>query len=68
MEQGHFCQQADQTYKESFKLDSVGERDGVLSNKKEPRAADILGTNRETIVKCLKGIQCCSKKLTGPIA
>ena len=62
-------QQAGQTYKESFKLDLVGEGDGVLSNREEPGAADVLGTNRETPVKSLKGIRACSsKKVTRQVA
>ena len=34
------CQQAGQTYKESSKVDLVGEGGGVLRNREEPGAAD----------------------------
>jgi len=38
------------------------EGDGDLSNRQEPGAADALGTNRNTPVKCCKGIRACSSK------
>lgn len=41
---------------ERFKLVLAGEGPGVLSNRKQPGAADVLGSDRETPVKCLKTI------------
>jgi len=61
-------QQAGQIYTKSFKLDLTEEADGVLSNE-EQGLADVLGTNKETSVKCLKGVRVCSsKKVTWSIA
>lgn len=69
MRQEGVHQQVGQTYKESFKTDLTGEGDGVLSNREEQGFADVLGTNRGTPVKCLKGIRVCtSKKVTESIA
>lgn len=43
----------------------AGKSDGVLSNREKPGSAAVLGTKRETPVKCLKGIRACScKKVT----
>lgn len=42
------------TYKQSFKLDLVGEGVGVVSTGEEPGAAEALNGNRETPVNCLK--------------
>lgn len=54
---------------ESFKLDLPREVDGVLSNREHPGAADVLGSNREKPVKCLKRIRMCSsKKVTWAVA
>lgn len=62
-------QQAGQTYEERFKLDLSGEGDGLLGNREAPGAADILGTNRQTPLKCPKGIRAFSfKKVTWLIA
>lgn len=52
-------QQADQ----SFKLDSEGEGNGILSNREEPGAGDVLGS-REISVKYSKGIRNCSSENT----
>jgi len=51
VEQEALHQQTGQSYKDCFKLNLVGEGDGVLSNREEPGAADAWGTNRETPVK-----------------
>lgn len=62
-------QQADETYKESFKLDWSGERDGVLGNREEPESANMLRPNRERPMKCPRGIRAFySKKVTQSIA
>ena len=55
-------QQINQAYKEGFKLSLPEEGDGVLSNKEEPGAADVLGANRETLVKYLKENRAYSSK------
>lgn len=47
---------------ENFKINLVGEWDEVLSNREEPQTADVLGANRETLVKCLKAVRACSSK------
>lgn len=54
---------------ESFKLNLMGKWDVVLSNREQTGTADLLGTNRETWMKYLKGIRVCSSKnVTGSIA
>lgn len=54
---GQVClhHQVSQASKDSFKLGLPGEGDEVLSNREEPGAGDVLGTIRETRLKCLKG-------------
>lgn len=53
-------QQAGQAYKKSFKLDRTREGDGVLGNREEAGAVNVLGSNSETPWNCFKGIRVCS--------
>lgn len=41
-------------YKQSFKLDLAGERDGVLSTGDKPGAAEILESNRKAPVNLVE--------------
>lgn len=65
VEQEGLNQQAGQIYMKSLKPDLAEEGGIVLSNREE----QVLGTNRETSVKCLQGIRVfSSRKLTWSIA